>query len=257
MARREVVHCDQQESCFDACDIERQHSRGRDAVRRAGLRDRIPQRDGLRRIYPDLVAEVAGVAGARDRHRNSPDLGTRQPEVFQTGEIALGGKLQDLTRAWALEREGSRALRDVLNLHIETRRVQMQPPQRGIGRGHAVRLIAQDRDRTVVDLFALVVTPGRVQHLADLGFADVARDDVIEQPRGVTAGDQVLVQRRDIEQRRGIPNRVVFAIVRELVGARDDVPGPAPPGLTFGQWTGAGMKRRGAEAHVARNVTFP
>src|SRR5260370_40833748 len=166
MARREVVNFDQQESCFDASDVECQHSRGRDAVRRAGLGERVPQRDGLCRLYPDLVAEVAGVAGARDRHWNPPDLGTRQPEVFQTGEIALGGKLQDLTRAWALEREGSRALRDVLNLPIVTGRIQMQPPQRGTGRGPAARLLALHSDPTAGDRVALGATPGRVKHLA-------------------------------------------------------------------------------------------
>jgi len=37
MARGEVVHLDQQQSRLDARDVERQHARRRDAVRRAGF----------------------------------------------------------------------------------------------------------------------------------------------------------------------------------------------------------------------------
>src|SRR5207302_332234 len=83
----------------------------------------------------------------------------------------------------------------------------------------------------------------------------IARDDVIEQSRRVTAGDEVLVERGDVEQRRGVPNRVIFAVVRQLVRARDDVAGPAPPGLPFRQRARAGMERRGAQAHVTVGVS--
>src|SRR2546427_3999238 len=78
----------------------------------------------------------------------------------------------------------------------------MQPAQRRVGRRHAERLLAQHRDCAVVDLLALVVAPRRVEHLADFRFAHVARDDVIEQSGGITTGDEVLVERGDVEQRR-------------------------------------------------------
>src|SRR2546422_6289458 len=86
---------------------------------------------------------------------------------------------------------------------------------------------------TLFRSLAFVVAPRRVQHLSDFRFADVARDDVIEQSRRVAAGDEVLIERRDVEQGRRVPDRVILAVVRQLVGAGDDVAGPAPPGLTF------------------------
>src|SRR6266404_1158053 len=46
-----------------------------------------------------------------------------------------------------------------------------------------------------------------------------------------------------------------IAVVRQLVGAGDDVAGPTPPGLTFRQRTRAGMKRRRAQAHGAVAVS--
>ena len=90
-------------------------------------------------------------------------------------------------------------------------------------------MLAEQRDRAVVDHLARAIAPGRVQHLPDLQRADVARHDAIEQPHRVRAADVVLVQRRDVEQRRRAPDRVVLAIVDELVRAGDDVARPAPP----------------------------
>src|SRR6266498_1151062 len=131
----------------------------------------------------------------------------------------------------------------------------MQPAQRWIGRRHPKRLLRLDGDRAVVDLLSIVVAPGRVEDLADLCFADVACDDMIEQPSGVTASDEILVERGDVEQRRGVADRVILAVVRQLVGAGDDIAGPAPPGLSFGQRTGARMKRRGPQAQAAVGVS--
>ncbi len=56
-----------------------------------------------------------------------------------------------------------------------------------------------------------------------------ACDDAIEELGRTGACDAVLVERGDIEQRRGAADRMVFAFVRELVRARDDVARPAPP----------------------------
>src|SRR5436190_11195929 len=131
----------------------------------------------------------------------------------------------------------------------------MKPAQRRVGRRHAKRLFVEHRDRAVVDLLAVGVAPGRVEHLTDFGLGHVSGDDVVEQPAGVAARDEILIERRHVEQRGRVADRVVFAVVGELVGARDDIPGPAPPGLPLRQWRRAGMKRRGAETHVAIGVS--
>src|SRR6185503_2538325 len=75
----------------------------------------------------------------------------------------------------------------------------------------------------------------------------VARDDAVQEPRGVAAGDAVLVQGRDVEQRRRVADRVVFPLVRELVGTGDDVPGPAAPGVARAQRRRARVERCGLQ----------
>src|SRR5205807_9947980 len=97
----------------------------------------------------------------------------------------------------------------------------------------------------VVDHLAGVIAPRRIEHLADLGLEDVAWHDEIEQPSSIAAADQVFIERRDIEQCRRGANDVVFALVGEFVGARDDVAGPASPGMAYAEGGRALVERRG------------
>src|SRR5207302_1754972 len=84
-------------------------------------------------------------------------------------------------------------------------------------------------DRAVVDLLPGGVAPRRVEHLPDFALGHVAGDDAIEQPGRVAARDPVLVEWGDVEQRRRAADRVILAVVRQLVGAGDDEPRPAAP----------------------------
>ena len=56
--------------------------------------------------------------------------------------------------------------------------------------------------------------------------------------------DQVLVERRDVEQRGGVADRGVFAVGMRVVRARDLVAGPAAPGLSADERSRAGVERR-------------
>src|SRR5512145_2074661 len=67
-------------------------------------------------------------------------------------------------------------------------------------------------------------------------------DNKIEEPRRVPAAHAVLVERRDVEKRRGAADRVVLALVGEPVGARDHVTGPAAPGVACAERRGALVK---------------
>ena len=126
--------------------------------------------------------------------------------------------------------------------------------QRRFGSAEVMRnvLLVEARDRAVVEHLAGGVAPGRVQDLADTARGDVARDDAIEQARRVAPADAVLVERRDVEQRRRAADRVVLALVRELVRARDDVARPAPPRMAHAQRGGARVKRRRSQ-HEGKN----
>ena len=195
MVRRHVVHLEQQQARFDPRQVERQHAARRDPVGRAGVHHGVPERQGLLGIHPHLETQVAGVAGARDRDRDAADGSGSEAVVLEDCEVGRCQHFEDGARARALQCQGGCRGRHVLDLHVQARGVEVQPAEIGIGGRKAERLLAQARDRAVVDDLAGRVAPRRVQHLTDLRLPDVAGDDAIEQPFGVGAGDQVLVQR--------------------------------------------------------------
>ena len=108
-------------------------------------------------------------------------------------------------------------------------------------------VLAEARHRAVVEQLALVVAPARVVDLPDRELRDVARHDAVEQPRGVRALDQVLHQRRDVDQRRVIADRPVLALEPEVVGADRDVARPAAPVLRQAQRGRARVEGRALE----------
>ena len=93
--------------------------------------------------------------------------------------------------------------------------------QRRLGSAAVQRnvVLRQPRHRAVVDHLAVLVAPRRVVHLADGDLERVARDQAIDELDRVAAGDQVLEERRDVDQRRGVADRVVLVLVVRLVGA--------------------------------------
>ena len=241
LARGDVIDVDQHQTRFDARDVERQHAGGHDAVRAAGIDERIPDRQSLGGIEPDFEAKVAGVSRARDLDRDAAQAGARHAEVL---ERRRAERLQDGPGGRALQRERGNALRNIGDLHLESCGVVLEPAQIRLGRGHAEAVLIQARHGAVVDHLAGVIAPGRVKHLASLCLEHVARHDQVEEPRGVAPAHEIFVERRDIEQGGRRADDVVFALVRELVGARDEVPRPAPPGMARAERGGALVERR-------------
>src|SRR5439155_20496827 len=109
--------------------------------------------------------------------------------------------------------------------------VQLQTPDAGIRAPETLRAFAEPADRAVVDLLALHVAPRRVDPPSDHELGDVARDHAVEQPPRVAPGDQILLERRDVDDRGGIANRGVLAIGMRIVGGGDLMSRPATPGL--------------------------
>ena len=215
---------------------------GSDAVRRAGVDERVPDGDGALGVHPDLVAEVARVAGARDRDRHVAQPGVDEPEVLERADVGGRQLLEDGARQRSLERERADLCRHVLDDHVHALRVHPQPARVRLGARQAVRPVVEAADRAVVDDLAVGVAPRRVQHLPDGALGDVARDHAVEQPRRVAARDQVLVERRHVEKRRRIADRRVLAIGVGVVRGRDLMAGPAAPGLRPYQRGGSRVK---------------
>ena len=122
VAGRRVVDLEQDESGFEADDVEGEHPGRPDAVRAAGRDERVPDLDRARGRDPQLVAEVAGVAGPRDVDRDLADLRGAAPEVAQVGERLAGRRLEHVARQRALERERRGRLGLLVDRDVEAAR---------------------------------------------------------------------------------------------------------------------------------------
>src|SRR5215469_6640411 len=95
----------------------------------------------------------------------------------------------------------------------------MKPANIGLSRGPAVTVLIEPRDSAIVDDLALLIAPATINYLPLGDFVDVASNDAVHQLGGAASGEQVFVQRRDIDQRSRIADGVVLVLVVHLVGA--------------------------------------
>ncbi len=247
MRRRGIVNVDHEKAGLHARHVHREDAARRDAEVAARVHQPVPYRQRPLRIHPDFEAEIAGVAGARDADRNVADAGVRQAKILELVERLCAAAVEHRARLWTLQAQGRHPVGDFGDFHVEPDRVHREPAQRRFGRGHAKAVLVQLGDRAVVKHLPVVVAPAGVVDLAHLHFQDVARGDLVQQARGIRPLDQVLHQRRDVDQRRAIADRPIFVLERELVGTEHDVPGPTPPVLRHAQARGALVKRRAFE----------
>ncbi len=81
----------------------------------------------------------------------------------------------------------------------------------------------------------------------DLAAADVAGYDSVEEPHGVTTANLILKKRRNVEQRRRVPDGVILSLVGELVRASRDITSPPAPVVSLAKWGCSGMEGGGPE----------
>ena len=189
--------------------------------------DRVP--DPQRRVprHPDLVAEIAGVTGARHVHRDAGDVAAGGAEILQRRQIGVAHLRAAAAPTSAPAAPARRRFRRCPRSPT-FRPDAFSVSQRRFGSAAVQRNACsrQPRHRAIVDDLAVLVAPRRVVDLADAHLRGVARDDAIDEAHRVGAGDAVLVERRDVDQRAGVPDRVVFVLVMRLVGADGVVAGP-------------------------------
>ena len=125
-----------------------------------------------------------------------------------------------------MQSERGNFLGNIFDLHVHVQAVLAEPAQAGVGGGPAIDVFFEARDRAVVDDLALFVAPAAINHLAHFDFVDVASDDAVHQAGRVFAGDQILVQRRDVDERGRVANGVVLVLVMNFVHADGVVAGP-------------------------------
>ena len=188
----------------------------------AFVHQRVPNFDGIMLVVkrnPNLVAEIARVSGAGNIDRHAGNLAARFAEIFQVGDVRLGDRFQQLRRRGPLQRQSRRLLGDVFDLNIHVQAVLPEPAQARIGCRPAIFVFFEARDRAIVDDLAIFIAPAGIDHLPHRDFVDVARDHAIHQFGRILAGDQILVERRDIDQRAGVADRVVLVLVVHFIHA--------------------------------------
>ena len=152
----------------------------------ARLPDRVPHRGAVVGMAEDLVAELAGVAGARHHHRRPvvvADAADQEAEPLELLERGLGGRrpdqlLHDLAALGALDGEVVQLVGRGLDPHLQAQSLgQLAQPDAVVlvAADEAEVVVAEPEDRGVVDHAAGLVADRGVDHLPHRQLADVAR----------------------------------------------------------------------------------
>ena len=206
--------------------------------------------------HPDLVSEITGVAGPRDRDRNRSHSALGQPEVRDRSDVRAGHQPgQDVARGGTLQGERRQLERDVAHAGVHPQRAILKPAQARIRGRDAEGVRAQALHGAVVDQLACLVAPRAVEHAPLRAIGRVARDDAVHQHGRLGARDLVLAQGRDVEERGSAANRVVLVFVARLVAEGDGVAGPVAPAAVVTERGGAPVEG-GFEEHAASWLRF-
>ena len=194
---------------------------------------RVPHGDGALGGNPDLVAEVAGVAGARDRDGNVARAWSWTSRKYLSAARSLCDACSRMPRDNGPWSASAPIFADTSSICTSMPDgVQPQPARCSARRssggtcrrrgGRSCRRRSPCRARRTTACRA----PGRrrtwsTSRVTMRSSSRAASRPVIE----------VLVERRDVEQRRRVADRGVLAIRVGLVRRRDLMPRPATPGL--------------------------
>ncbi len=239
------VDIDQQQPGLDPGHDQGDLAERHQPVTGPGFDHRIPHRHRIGGGDPDLVAEPAGVSGARHGDPAIGDLGRGQVEELEVGH--LGGETsQHGARSRPLDRKDPPILGYVFDLD---RLVADQPAQIGeVGPGGGEHELVgrQPQHHPVLDDEPAVVAPHRVLRLPGTAPPDVPCQHPGQVVLGAGPDDAVLVEGRRVEDAHGVANGEVFELLRHVVFLGDEVAGPMAPQPGGVGRLDPGMERCGA-----------
>ncbi len=134
-----------------------------------------------RRVDPQLVAEIAGEAGARHHQFAAGEREVADVEGLQILDARAADRLQHGAAGRALQRQRGDVVRVLDDLDVETEGRARQPVELALLRAQPVVALAQVKDRAVVDDLAVVVAPDAVADPAGLDLGDVAGDQPVQE----------------------------------------------------------------------------
>ena len=244
------IGAQEQQSGLDPQHVQRAHPVRQHAVAFGRVPDGVPDGDRVRRVDPDLVSEVAGVARAAHGHGPPADRARRDAEERQLTDRWHQAR-QQVARARSLHSQRPDVQADLLDRHRQPAHPVGEPGEIRLRRRQQEFVRCAVLDDAVLEHEPAFVEPGRVVGVPGRTTADVARQHAREEPLRVPPRDAVLVQRRGVEDADAVPDREVLELVRRLVARHDHVPGPVLPQAGVVQRAGPLVERRGAD-HRAR-----
>ncbi len=114
-----VIDLDQDQPGLKPRHVQRQHAGRVDAEWTADLDQPIPQRNALLGVDPQLIAQVARVAGAADIQLDLAGLGGPSVVVAQVGPVGVGQGGQDGSGERALEGNGCSRFGNIVDRDVE------------------------------------------------------------------------------------------------------------------------------------------
>ena len=163
-------------------------------------------------------------------------------DIEDISESVSALALQGPTSGRLLKRQRRYTFGNIFNLDVHPGCVLCKPAQARIGCGPAIGVFLEPGHRAVVDHFSMLIAPRRVDDLAHRHLSHVTSDYAIDQSRRISTRQPVLVEWRDIDQRRSVANRVVFMFVMWFVRADGVIAGPFAIVETFAKWKCAFVK---------------
>ena len=243
---------------FDAHQVQSVKPHREQSVRLPGGHDRIEHRASVARVAPDLVAQLAGVTGARDHERRA--IGVAQSahgeaEPLQLGQRGLVRRRPDDGRKHsaagrALHCDVVQLVRGIADQHLQAQGfgLVLQPDTAEVVTANPAEVVApQAQQGAVVQHAAMRVAQGGVHDLPDAEFFHIAREAVLEQGFRIRPGDFEFAQGRQIDQHGFFAAGPVFGN-RVALGVAARQPETFVFDKVTGQRRGAGMEC-GLSAH--------
>src|SRR5580658_321513 len=188
-----VVHLQHDQPGLNPRHVQRNYPRRMQIKRPPIFHQRVPNPRRILPRHPYLVAQIARISRPRNIHFHSADFSVHKSKIFQIRNICFRHFLQQAPRCRPLQRQRCHFVRNVFHLHVQPQRILVKPANARIRRRPAVRILAQPRNRPVINHFPLLVAPAAVNHLPDRHLIDVPRDHPVHEFRRVLPLDPVFV----------------------------------------------------------------
>ena len=139
---RVEVGVEQEQAGLDAEHVQRGQPERQHAVAIHRVPQRVPDVERVGRVDPDLVAEVAAVAGPADGHAGAADLALGDPEVRDVLHLR-DEPLEQVARARALEGERPDVVADLLDRDVVAADAVREVGEVRLGAGEQVLVLGR------------------------------------------------------------------------------------------------------------------